>query len=339
MSPTGENRGEDGDEMIGALECRLFAQAWAISVTLHGVAVAVAVLLVSQMRPQPIQDLFQWNVALVEMLQEQSTEPGTQAARMPEPAPQAVVRPKQAVTETSQVVPTRTSPVATARQHQSFESPQVMERPLVQAQPHAAVGQHQEAVAQMDTTPVNEVTEIQEARVEPVPNPPLPSMVSEEPLSRIDTSAPVRPVSPNVDKAPLVEPTESVQMTAVAQESWISQAPPEPPQPMLGTVPQAPAGRADYGWLIESVSKRLAELKRYPATARSNGLEGKVLLRAVIRADGRLAEVVVQKSSGHEELDTAAMETIREASPLHLRHELGRTQIAITVPLVYSLAR
>lgn len=108
---------------------------------------------------------------------------------------------------------------------------------------------------------------------------------------------------------------------------------------MPGTVPQAPAGRADYGWLIESVSKRLAELKRYPAMARSNGLEGKVLLRAVIRADGQLAEVVVQKSSGHEELDTAAMETIREASPLHLRHELGRTQIAITVPLVYSLAR
>lgn len=148
---------------------------------------AVAVLLVSQMRPQPIQDLFQWNVALVEMLQEQSAEPGTPAARMPEPAPQALVRPKQAVTETSQVVPTRKpNPVATARQQPSFESPQVMERPLVQAQPHAAVGQHQEAVAQMATTPVNEVTEIQEARVEPVPNPPLPSMVSEEPLSRTD---------------------------------------------------------------------------------------------------------------------------------------------------------
>jgi protein TonB len=67
-------------------------------------------------------------------------------------------------------------------------------------------------------------------------------------------------------------------------------------------------------------------------------LEGKVLLRAVIRADGLLVEVSVQRSSGHEELDEAAMETVRAASPLHLRHELGRAQVAVTVPLVYKLA-
>ncbi|MDF0676450.1 MAG: energy transducer TonB [Nitrospira sp.] len=322
--------------MIGTLEHRLFAQAWAISVTLHGIVVILAMLLVFQMKSLPVQDIFQWNVSLVEMVQVQSVEPGAQAAGLPEPAPQAVVRPKQPVTTTSQVVPTRKpNPGLTERQQRLVETTSIMERSPAQTPP-AAVQQHQEAVAQMDATPVKEVTKFEEAQhVEPVSNP----IAHDEPPSRVDTSTPVRHVSPDGDKPPMVERTESVQMAAVPKESAMSQASPEPPQPVPGTVQQAPAGRADYGWLIESVSKRLAELKRYPTSARSNGLEGKVLLRAVIRADGQLAEVTVQKSSGYEELDMAAMETIREASPLHLRHELGRAQIAITVPLVYSLAR
>lgn len=328
--------------MIGALERRLFAQAWAISVTLHGIAVTLAMLLVAQMKPLPLQDVFQWNVSVVGMLQEQSGEPGTQpAGGQVEAAPQPPVQPKQPVTATSQIVPTRKpNPSVTARQQQAFETSQMRERPLVQAPPPAAVQQHQEAVAQVDATPVKEVTRIEEAQpVEPAPNPIVQSMVPEEPSSRVDTSAPVRHVSPDADKSPPVEPTEPVQPAAVPKELGISQAPLEPPQAATGTVRSAPAGRPDYGWLIESVSKRLAELKRYPVTARSNGLEGKVVLRVVIRSDGQLAEVMVQKSSGYEELDMAAMETLREASPLHLRHELGRAQIAITVPLVYSLAR
>lgn len=326
--------------MIGTPERRLFAQAWAISVTLHGIAVILAMLLVAQLKPQPIQDLFQWNVALVERLQAQSGEPGTQAAGLLEAAPQVLVQPKQPVITTSQAAPTRKPNLGvSARQQQPFETSQMKERPLAQAPPPAAVQQPQEAVAQMEATPVKEVTKLEEPQhVETVPNSTVQSTVSEERPSRIDSSAPVRHVSPDADKAPPVEPTEPVQMAAVPRESAISQAPPEL-QPATGIVRSVPAGRTDYGWLIESLGKRLAELKRYPAMARSNGLEGKVLLRAVIRADGQLAEVTVQKSSGYEELDMAAMETIREASPLHLRHELGRAQIAITVPLVYSLAR
>jgi protein TonB len=293
------------------------------------------------MKPLPIQDLFQWNVSLVERLGEQSGEPGTQAAQALEPAPQAVVRPKQPVTSTSQAVPARKSnPGLTERQQRVVETTSVMERSPDLVPPPAAVQQHQESVIQMDAIPANSVTRLEEAQhVEPAPNPTVQSMVSEEPPSRVDVGTPVRQASPDGDKASPLDAAEPVQMAAIPKESGISQAPSEPPQPVVGTVRPTPAGRPDYGWLIESVSKRLAELKRYPATARSNGLEGKVLLRAVIRADGQLAEVTVQKSSGYEELDMAAMETIREASPLQMRHELGRAQIAITVPLVYSLAR
>ena len=66
--------------------------------------------------------------------------------------------------------------------------------------------------------------------------------------------------------------------------------------------------KADNRWLAESLWRRVAELKRYPSIARLNGQEGKVILKAVIRSDGQLADVVVQKSSGYSALDAAAIE-------------------------------
>jgi protein TonB len=82
----------------------------------------------------------------------------------------------------------------------------------------------------------------------------------------------------------------------------------------------------------------VAELKRYPASARLNGLEGKVVLKAVIRADGHLAEVSVQQSSGHAVLDAAAMEAVRSATPLTMTKPLKRHEIVVSLPIVYSLS-
>ena len=64
----------------------------------------------------------------------------------------------------------------------------------------------------------------------------------------------------------------------------------------LNTTPSFPRGL----W------RRVADLKRYPSSARMNGEEGKVIVKAVIRSDGHLADVSVKKSSGHELLDAAA---------------------------------
>ena len=61
------------------------------------------------------------------------------------------------------------------------------------------------------------------------------------------------------------------------------------------------------------------------------------MLRAVIRADGHLAEVKVHRSSGHETLDNAAMEAIRLACPLHMHQPLGTSEVAVFIPIVYSL--
>ncbi|MEK7237756.1 MAG: energy transducer TonB, partial [Nitrospirota bacterium] len=75
----------------------------------------------------------------------------------------------------------------------------------------------------------------------------------------------------------------------------------------------------------------------YPSAARLNGWEGKVVLRAVIRSDGHLSEVKVHRSSGYESLDNAAMEAIRLVCPLHLTNSIGAAEVAVYVPIVYSL--
>ena len=56
-----------------------------------------------------------------------------------------------------------------------------------------------------------------------------------------------------------------------------------------------PDVKVDHRWLAESLWRRVAELKRYPSSARLNGQEGKVILKAVIRADGHLGRSLRSK--------------------------------------------
>ncbi len=109
--------------------------------------------------------------------------------------------------------------------------------------------------------------------------------------------------------------------------------------PVVASAPAPrPATKVDYAWLAESLWRRVAEFKRYPSSARLNGLEGKVVVKAVIRADGHLAEVSVQKSSGHAVLDAAALDAVRLATPLTMTHPLERYEIVLRLPIVYSLS-
>ncbi len=96
--------------------------------------------------------------------------------------------------------------------------------------------------------------------------------------------------------------------------------------------------KMDHRWLADLLWRRVAELKRYPNTARMNGQEGKVIVKAIIRSDGHLADVFVQKSSGYSVLDAAAVEVVRLACPLHMAQAIGKPQIVVSLPIVYSLA-
>lgn len=50
---------------------------------------------------------------------------------------------------------------------------------------------------------------------------------------------------------------------------------------------------------------------RYPESARRTGIEGTALLKFLVQADGGVASVTIERSSGHVDLDHAAVQAVR----------------------------
>ena len=283
-------------------------QGWVVSMLVHGLALTVVLGLMAQVKPAIPKDVFTWDVALVEPQKIQDTHQAD-IAQTQEPA-QATPRP---------IAP---QPKMAMQKVQIHEVTPVVQRDISQVSETSEPMQQMVAVQ----TRTEEVMPVREQQVEEVQQTHQPVVESVAPLVQheaVTAESAVTP-SPATAAATDAKPTESV----VTESA---------PQVAMATRP-TPAVKADNSWLVESLRRRLAELKRYPSTARLNGWEGKVVLRAVIRADGHLSEVKVHRSSGHESLDNAAMETIRLACPLHLQQPISASELAIYVPIVYSLA-
>src|SRR5437868_14717436 len=103
--------------------------------------------------------------------------------------------------------------------------------------------------------------------------------------------------------------------------------------------PSGARGKRGFGWLSEAILRRVEELKRYPASARVDRAEGKVVVKAVINEDGNVGEVEVFQSSGHPGLDKAAIETLRRAAPFHLPRPLVQPGLTIKILMIYMLMR
>ncbi len=134
--------------------------------------------------------------------------------------------------------------------------------------------------------------------------------------------------------------TRQVIADATPQGSDVEPAPsPAIEQASVKEIPvrSAPATKADYGWLSDALWRQVEQLKIYPHLARMNRWEGKVVLRAVIQEDGQLRDIEVAESSGHSVLDHDALDLMRRASPLKLKHPLGKPQVVVQVPISYKL--
>ncbi len=291
-------------------------QGWVYSVMFHALVGACALLTMSGLTLSSEPDSFQWNVALLESSSLQPTvDPLSEILPDPPPTPspaksrpvppQPTTKPVQHhVAHVPQEVPDITSINQTASTilAQPDESHEVTE-------PVAPRPATEEVVAE-DPDPVHE----------PTPQEPVTS--TEEPLvTQSATDSVVRqPEVEAVHEARFTQPLNSQHLVALA-----------------APVQTAPAGKPNYDWLMRALLGRIDELKNYPVMARMNRWEGKVVLRAVIKDDGQVLMVDVQESSGRSILDNDAMETLKKASPLKLDHPLGKPQVAILMPISYSL--
>ncbi len=353
--------------MIATHDQRFLAPAWGISVALHSTAVGLALLLSAQVKPLIQEDIFTWDVAFVEPVHSQpSSEPVAPVVKSVKSAPPIAAA--QLVEPPSDMVTTPVAPRHVVQMvHPVVEPVKPVEQKIEQLQPKVEpVPQKVVEVEQPKVESVVQTVAVAETKepepvkhAEPVAaqnHPVVAAAVSEpadvSPQHRVAAEAAAVPSyhetvahqTPTHETHHESHPAGAHETARTAQEAVVA-APPsggsavaEAPVLVAKAVVPGANTKGDHTWLAESLYRRVAELRRYPASARLNGQEGRVVLKAVIRSDGHLADVSVQKSSGYSVLDAAAMEAVRLACPLHMKHAIGKPQIVVSLPIVYSLA-
>jgi protein TonB len=155
------------------------------------------------------------------------------------------------------------------------------------------------------------------------PPAPAPAPTKVEPPARVEPP----PVAPQPASAPVAAPVDVAPApAAVASLPAISEPFPAPASPApvaggptvsLGTSGPEPMATAKATSPPESITRTARPQggyqvrPAYPSAPRRLGIQGTTLLRVYVLADGRIAEVQVERSAGHPDLDQAAQEAVR----------------------------
>ena len=174
--------------------------------------------------------------------------------------------------------------------------------------------------------------EDQPVYVELVNAPPQPPVIPE----------PTAPPPPPPEPKPAPEPPPA--------EPAPANLPPGPPTPPVQGEPNAPAGATPQqgsgtpgpvGPPPVLGSSQITYIRQpkpvYPALSKRAGETGKVMLRVLVDVNGRPKEVKLEKSSGSDRLDKAAIDAARNAL-LSPHKENGKPREAyVLMPIVFEL--
>lgn len=174
--------------------------------------------------------------------------------------------------------------------------------------------------------------------------------------------APPRAASPapTAASAPAPEKSEprileSSGPVSVPQPSPLVAEKPTPPPPAAAIAAAAPSGAAGGTAALSEASASGAALdglrgyrlavasqarrfKRYPPRATASGWEGSAEIRLEVASDGQPRAAIVQRSSGHELLDQAALAMIDAgAQRARLPENLRGKAFAVVLPVVFNL--
>lgn len=335
-----------------------YVQGWGLSLLIHGLAVGVAALMLGDLKLAPQPEPFKWNVAMVE------PPPGGQPADSPERAKAAqsaqaapatkskVPQPVERQTTSAQVEPTPVAPrqepvqpVLEKKQEPEVTpetkpalkdvKPDVLPPMPVAAKPVEPV----EPPAQHPTQTINTQSAESSASLEKPFIEQATTHAEPAPAHPVPPAPLVASVAPSVP-APPIPAHPAVRESATESPAPTSAA---PIQEASATASPTPSGtgrhqaKADFGWVGKALWDRVMNLKRYPHIARARHLEGRVVVRVVIREGGQLAKVDVAESSGHEILDLDAVEVLRRAFPLKFDHPLEQPEVVVQIPIIYKL--
>jgi protein TonB len=90
---------------------------------------------------------------------------------------------------------------------------------------------------------------------------------------------------------------------------------------------------------FEMLNLRIHSVKKYPESARSRHIQGRVKVKFVLLADGSLKDVQVVKTSRHKNLDEAAVNAVKKAAPFPKPPaSLFKTPVTFQVHILFELA-
>jgi protein TonB len=164
------------------------------------------------------------------------------------------------------------------------------------------------------------VSLIQPQKIEPPQELPKPKPVVKQPVKKPDPKPqPVLAISePTPAPSPVIVP------------------PPPPPQPIepIAAKPQPVAPVTPPQFNADYLNNPAPQ---YPALSRRLGEEGRVILRVYVDDRGLPARVEIRTSSGHERLDSIAVETVRQWKFVAARRGDQAISAWVLVPISFSL--
>jgi TonB family protein len=75
----------------------------------------------------------------------------------------------------------------------------------------------------------------------------------------------------------------------------------------------------------------------YPEQAKNEGIQGDILTKVLVGADGRIEQAIIQKSSSFEILDNAALEAVQAAEFKPARHQDKPVRVWVSIPIRFTL--
>ena len=289
--------------------------AWIFSMIVHASGLCVAILLAAEFSVVPQIAPFRWDVTLVAASKPEPLMSDTPSPALASPAPEEPVRDDPPLPPAIQAVH---RPPSSSRSVPKQAVPETIGR--------LPPGSHLHAPA--EATPF-----VENSRDVAEPSPQKPSAESPTPTKMV---WPVTSSTPAEMPPPAVEASDQSNMAmkpTVQEASRLVHI----PAPQFRPTPVSRRTQPDYGWLASAVATEVQQIKRYPAQAKWHRWQGKVVVQAVIHEDGRISDVEVIDSSGHDTLDLDAVALLERISPVQLQYPLDQSSIVIRIPIGYRL--
>ncbi|MCI3945269.1 Ferric siderophore transport system, periplasmic binding protein TonB [Pseudomonas syringae] len=153
--------------------------------------------------------------------------------------------------------------------------------------------------------------------VETSPPPPEPAVQPVvEPPPPVEDELAVKPPPPKPVPKPKPQPPKPVLKPVVKPVAKPVEPPPTPavPAPAAAPAPAAPPAPKPVTPASASAGYLHNPAPEYPSLAMRRGWEGTVLLRVHVLASGKPGEIQIQKSSGRDQLDDAALAAVKRWS-------------------------